>query len=135
MDLFGPANVVNGLARPTRGPNAWVAASDDPAPCLDLRWEAPQTIGRIELSWDTDHDHPMETVFMGHPERAMPFCVRHYRVCDAAGRLLAERTDNYQTRNTIHLSPPAVTDGLTVQVLASHGRTPAALFEIRCYAA
>jgi hypothetical protein len=134
VDLFGPANVINGLARPANGPNAWVAAANDPAACLTLRWPMPQIIGRIELSWDTDFDHPMETVFMGHGERAMPFCARDYRLFDAAGRVLAERTDNHQTRDTIRLAPPANTDRLTVQVLASHGRVPAALFEIRCYA-
>jgi hypothetical protein len=132
LDLFGPANVINGVARPTSGPNAWVAAADDPAPRLTLRWAQPQTIGRLELSWDTDHDHPMETVVLGHSERAMPFCVSHYRVYDGAGRLVAERQGNYQTRNTIHFSPPLVTDAIGIEALASHGPTPAALFAVRC---
>ena len=38
---------------------------------------------------------------MGHPESAMPFCVKHYRVLDGEQRLVAERKDNHQTQNTL----------------------------------
>lgn len=132
LRVFGAENVRNGVARPAAGANAWVCAPDDPTPTLRLRWPEPQRIARVELAFDTDHDHAMESVLHGHPERAMPFCVRHYRLY-AHDRLLAERGDNHQTRNTIHLDPPVFTDELVIEVLASHGRTPAALFEIRCY--
>ena len=30
-------------------------------------WAEPRTVGRIELAFDTDFDHPMESVLMGHP--------------------------------------------------------------------
>ncbi len=134
LDLFAPENVVNGVARPTDQPNAWVAAFDDPLPTLTLQWDAPQTIARIELSFDTDFDHPMETVHWGHPERVMPFCVKHYRLRDAAGRILVEKTDNHQTRNTIVLDQATTTTRLQVELLGSHGPVPAALFQVRCYA-
>jgi hypothetical protein len=131
LDAFGPANVTNGVARPTSGPNAWVADPSDPAPALTLRWDSPQTIGRVELGFDTDFDHAMESVLMGHPERAMPFCVRRYRL-EANGATLAEVADNHQTRGVIRLPRPITTDELTVRVLETHG-APAAIFELRCY--
>jgi hypothetical protein len=133
LDAFAVANVTNGVARPTRGPNAWVADFRDPAPTLTLRWDQPQTIARIELGFDCDFDHPLESVLMGHPERCLPFCVRHYRICDGQGHVLAEVNDNHQTRNTIHLPAPVTTRELTLACLASHGPSPAALFEVRCY--
>lgn len=132
IDLFRPANVTNGTARPTMQPNAWVADSRDPSPCLTLRWNSRQSIGRIELSFDTDFDHPMESVLMGHPEREMPFCVKSYRVRDGDGRTLAERAENHQTRNVLTLSPPVETAELHIDVLETHG-APAAIFEVRCY--
>jgi hypothetical protein len=135
LDVFAPENIVNGIARPTNQPNAWVADFQDRAPTLTLAWNAPQTIARIELNFDTDFDHPMETVHWGHPERAMPFCVRHYRICDDAGKLIAEQTDNYQTRNTVVLEHPITTRRLQIEVVASHGAVPAALFAVRCYTA
>ncbi|WP_420799277.1 FAD-dependent oxidoreductase [Ktedonospora formicarum] len=131
--VFGSENLFNGVARPTNQPNAWVAALNDPMPTLELRWEQLQRIARIELSFDTDFDHPMESVLMGHPERVMPFCVKQYRIC-ANERLVAENTENHQTRNTIILAEPIVTESLTIHLLERYGDVPASLFEIRCYA-
>ncbi len=133
LAVFEPQRVANGRTRPTCWPNAWVADPEDPAPALTLQWDQPKTLGRIELTFDTDRDHPLESVFFPHPENVMPFCVKHYRVLDGRGRVLAERTDNHQTRNTIVLDPAATTDRLVVELLASHGDVPASLFEVRCY--
>jgi hypothetical protein len=133
--LFGAENVLDGPTRPATQPNAWVAALHDPKPALTLRWERPQTISRIELFFDTDFDHAMESVQWGHPERAMPFCVKHYRVRDADGALLAECAENHQTRNRIVLPQPVKTDRIVIECISTHGGgTPAALFAVRCYA-
>jgi hypothetical protein len=130
---FSSANIINGLTRPVNAPNAWVADPDDSAPTLTLQWEEPQQIGRIELCFDTDFDHAMETVLRGHPEHVVPFCVTQYRLCNGAGELIASCDDNHQTRQIISLSEPITTDQLTLHVLATHGQAPAAVFEIRCY--
>ncbi len=131
--LFVPQNVANGWDRPTFGPNAWVADFTDPQPTLTLSWPEPQTIGRLVLAFDTDFDHPMESVLMGHPESAMPFCVKHYRVLDGEQRLVAERKDNHQTQNTLTFDPPLVTRQVVIECVASNGAAPAALFGVRCY--
>jgi hypothetical protein len=133
LGSFAAVNVANGVQRPTTAPNAWVADMGAKKPCLYLEWPEVQLIRQIELFFDTDYDHAMETVLMGHPDRAMPFCVRRYRVLDEAGRPLVERLDNHQTRNTIHFATPVETRKLTIEVLESHGEVPAAVFEVRCY--
>ncbi|WP_198664255.1 FAD-dependent oxidoreductase [Jiangella endophytica] len=125
-------NLRHGHARPTAQPNAWAAAPGDPAPAATLRWASPRTIERVELGFDTDFDHALETVLWAHPENAMPFCVRHYRV-KAGGAVVAERTANHQTRDTLTFDPPLETDELTVEVVAGHGDVAAAVFEVRCY--
>jgi hypothetical protein len=134
LDLFGPENVCNGVARPTRQPNAWVAATDDRKPRLTLRWAVPRRIARVELGFDTDFDHPMESVLMGHPERVVPFCIDRYRVLDNQENQLFECHENHQTRNTVRLAVPVVTDALHIDVIETHG-APAAIFEVRCYEA
>ena len=131
--VFEPARVTNGRTRPTCWPNAWVADPSDQAPTLTLQWDEPQTLGRIELTFDTDRDHPLESVFFPHPENVMPFCVGHYRIRDDKGRVVAERTDNHQTRDTVILEPAATMKRLDIELLASHGPVPAALLEVRCY--
>jgi hypothetical protein len=133
LAVFGPANVTNGVARPTSGPNAWVAALDDSHPALTLRWDAPQTVRTVELSFDTDFDHPMESVLMGHPERAMPFCVKALRIC-VDGREVAHIIDNHQTRRQIVLPAPVAAASLTIEVLQTWSDAPAAICEVRCYA-
>ena len=125
-----------------------------------LAWHKPQTIARIELSFDTDFDHPMESVLMGHPERVMPFCVRDVALAQPArvptaitGRgktvaqaatdgsiasategLLFEVSGNHHSRQVIRLRKPVTTDCLELRLLAPSASVPAALFEVRCYA-
>ena len=134
LEVFRAGNVTNGIARPRSQPNAWVADFADAMPTLSLSWSEPQTIARIELTFDTDLDHPMESVLWGHPEREMPFCVRAYRIFDDTDRLLAEGSDNHQTRNVILLPNPAVTRRLRLEFEHPSTRVPAAVFEVRCYA-
>jgi hypothetical protein len=134
LAAFGAANVVNGVARPTTAPNAWLAAIADPAPTLTLRWAQPQTIARVELMFDPDYDHPMESVLMGHPERRMPFCVERYRVLDESGAVLATCAENHQARNVIVFASPVTTRALRLELTAPAAHVPAALFEVRCYA-
>ena len=132
LDLFGPENVTNGVARPTRLPNAWVAAANDRAPRLTLRWSEARQISRLVLGFDTDFDHPMESVLIGHPERVVPFCVKRYRILDYLENLLFESPENHQTRNTIRLEPPVVAEALHIDVIETHGAPPA-IFEVRAY--
>jgi hypothetical protein len=133
VPVFQPGNVTNGIHRPTRSANAWVAALDDPAPVLTLKWAEPQTIQRIELAFDCDYDHAMETVLYGHPERVVPFMVTRYRILDAAGHVLHECGENHQAWNRITLPTAVTTNALRVEILETGGRAPAAIFEVRVY--
>ena len=133
INLFQAENIRNGTDRPTSAPNAWVADWNDPQPRLTLKWTAPQQISTIDLFLDTDYDHPMESVLMSHPETVMPFCVRHYRIKDAAGNIVAEKKDNYQTHNRIQLEQPVITDTLIIELEHPSANVPAALFAVRCY--
>lgn len=135
LDAFDPDSVRDGLGRPTTGVNAWVADPEDPCPTLRLEWDTPRSIGEIVLVFDSDSDHAMETTLMGHPECVVPFIVRHWRIRDEAGALVAECDDNHQTINRVRLDMPLRTRRLQVELLATAGEgVPAALFGLRCYA-
>lgn len=133
IDLFKAENIRNGIDRPVSSPNAWVADWNDPSPQLTLTWNEPREVHHIDLFFDADYDHPMETVLISHPETVMPFCVRHYRIKDAAGNIIAEKKDNYQTHNRIPLQQPVITNSLTIEVEHPSENVPAALFAVRCY--
>lgn len=153
LRAFSARNLTNGINRPTRATNAWVADFSHEQAVVRLTWESPQTIAVIEIDFDSDFDHPMESVLMGHPERDMPFCVGNVRVtCSPAGgspatcgqssattlthkatRTIAEIIGNHQTRRVISLDAPVTTDCLELHVLAPSTTVPAALFAVRCY--
>jgi hypothetical protein len=148
---FAAANLANGISRPTRAANAWVAGFDQEQPVVRLTWEKPQTIASIEIDFDTDFDHPMESVLMGHPERDMPFCVQDIKIAipadsadsglsgstatltHTATHVVAEILGNHQTRRVITLETPVTTDCLELQLLVPSIHVPAALLAVRCY--
>jgi len=132
LEAFEPSNVANGVARPTDAPNAWVADFADSHPRLTLSWPQPVAIRRVELSFDTDFDHPMESVLMGHPERVMPFCVRSYSV-RSDDRVVAAVNENHQTRNALSFESPLITRSLTIEVERALEDIPTSILELRCY--
>jgi hypothetical protein len=130
---YAADTIQNGYARPYHAPNAWAADLADASPRLTLRWDHPRSIQTIQLSFDTDFDHPMESVLMHHPEHVMPFCIKNYAVYDGQGNLVKKVSGNYQTRNIITLQEPLVTDTLVIACEHPAANVPAAIFEIRCY--
>jgi hypothetical protein len=136
--LFSPGNVTNGTQRPTNQPNAWVADLNDPNPTLTLTWPSQQRFGRVELYFDTDFDHPLETVIMIHPETVSPFCVQEYTLCNDRQERIFHQTDNHQTNCRIRFEKPIESKSLTLHLkrrtdVERACTTPVALMEIRCY--
>lgn len=131
--IFEPENIRNGIERPVKLPNAWVADLKDEHPSLHLQWPTPQLINSLALCFDTDFDHPMESVLMTHPENVMPFCVRNYQITDGQGNTIYACTGNYQTRNEIKFDEPVKTDKISIFVEHPSSDVPAALFGVRCY--
>jgi len=132
LQPYCPANVINGFARPWQGTNAWAPEPSDPNPTLRLSWDKPQTLSNIEIVFDTDFDHPMESVLLSHPERIMPGCITAYRILADDTQVLAEILENHQTRRALKLPKPVTASSISIQIL-SHGAAPPAIFEVRCY--
>jgi hypothetical protein len=133
LATFAVENIRNGLQRPTNQPNAWVADPTDERPSLHLNWEDPQNIRQLVLHFDTDFDHPMETVLMAHPENEMPFCVKRVRVWNDREELVAEILDNHQSLRRIDFEEGVYTRSLRIEVEHPSAVVPAALLELRCY--
>lgn len=132
LQAFNASHLTNGVSRPVRATNAWAADFSDAQPVIRLQWDSPQTIASIEIDFDTDFDHPMESVLMGHPERDMPFCVREVRI-QATSTVIAEILDNHQTRSVVRLQTPVTTDCLELHLASPSEHVPAALFAVRCF--
>ncbi len=131
--VFDVKNILNGIDRPTHHPNAWVADLHDPSPVINLHWSEKKEIRTIEIMLDTDFDHPMESVLMGHPEHVMPFCVRDFYVQDEQGEVIWQVTDNHHSLQRITLDKPCTTGRLSFHFSHPGPNIPAAVFAIRCY--
>jgi hypothetical protein len=129
---FEPENIQNGAARPVSAPNAWVASPADSAPALTLKWSTPQKISEILITFDSDYDHPLEQIIMGHPENAVPYCVRDFAVKDGSGNVLAAERDWHNAVKRVVLENPVTTESITIECFSTWG-APASIFEVRCY--
>jgi hypothetical protein len=131
--VFGPENVVNGFIRPLNQPNAWIADFNDAAPALTLEWDAPKTLSRVDVFFDCDYDHQLETVLFGHPENVSPYCAKRWRLRDDQGRVLHECTENHHGINRVNLIPAVTTQKLRLEILEMNGPVPATVMEVCCY--
>jgi hypothetical protein len=131
---FSIENLRNGIFRPTTQPNAWVAAVEDSNPTFTLEWKQVQEISSIQLYFDTDFDHPMESTLMGHPESEMPFCVSSFEIKNDKGETVHRQDKNHQTIQKIQLHKPVNTRKLTFVFAKRLESVPVSLFGVCCYA-
>jgi hypothetical protein len=132
-DVFGVENIRNGIDRPVSHPNAWVADLSDASPSITLGWDTKREISSLEICFDSDFDHPMESVLMGHPENVMPFCVTNFSVEDENGNILWNVQDNHQTIRRFKAAEKISTQHLTFRFEHPSHQVPAAVFAIRCF--
>lgn len=128
IQSFNAENLRNEFFRPVSSSNAWVADLEDNNPTLTLTWDIAQTISKLRLFFDTDSDHAMENVQMGHHDSIMPFCVKNYIIKDAESNVIYEKTDNHLTVNDVILDKRVVTNQLTISFQHPSDKVPAALF-------
>lgn len=132
LNRFTADQVTRGPERPTSAANAWVAELDDRQPSLQLEWTEAREIKKIVFGLDTDFDHGMETLMMEHPENKIPFCVSGIRIFDQNETLVAQRTDNHETRPTFEFQN-LVTSRLRIEFTAGDCQIPVSVFRVRVY--
>jgi FAD dependent oxidoreductase len=133
LQAFEPDNVVNGYARPTAQSNAWVATPDDKNPTLVLSWPEPVVLGSVELGFDTDFDHPLETVLIANPETVPPACISALIITDDTGQVVGEVRDNHLSMVAVRFAAPVRTRRLTFAFTPLAAGAPVALFRVSCY--
>ncbi len=116
LDCFGGENLGGCYYRPYLSANGWIPAPEDKSPEVTFSWDAPQTVSSLRLFFDTDFDHAMENVQMGHYDAAMPFCIKNYTVYGDKGEVLAEVKGNHQSMNFIKLSKPYTGKSIKVAI-------------------
>ena len=128
LEAFPSNNLRTEIFRPVIETNAWVADYSDENPTLTLSWKDMQWINHIKLFFDTDADHAMENVQMGHHDAAMPFCVKEYEIMDDKGNVIFSANNNHQTVNMISFKESIKTKMLIIRLKHPSELVPAALF-------
>ena len=103
---------------------------------LTLRWDSPQTISMIQITFDTlqrtYHEMPLDC-----GKRVSPQCVRDYDIeaFDAGEwRTVLSERDNYHRFRRHELAEPVYTNALRLKVLSTWDETKAAgIYEMRVY--
>jgi len=133
LRAFEPVNVINGYARPTAQTNAWSSVPEDEAPGLTLTWPELVTISSVELGFDTDFDHPLETVLIANPETIPPACVPRIKITDESGKMVGEICENHLSTVIVRFAAPVRARQLTFALTRPVSGAPAALFRVSCY--
>jgi hypothetical protein len=132
LKSFNAEQLKTTYTRPFNRANAWVAAEEDSLPTITLSWEQRQPIRRINLFFDVDYDHAMESVQFGHHDNAMPYCAKAFRILDDKGKVIFSAPDNHQAMCGICFDEPVSTASIRIEILETRD-APAALFGVRCY--
>jgi hypothetical protein len=139
------ANVLDGFVRdePGGAVHRWGAELGPDGAWIELAWDAPRTLRRIQITFDTGFPRELtlsssDGITGGIIRAPQPETVRDYRLearTDARGpwTALAEVTQNHR-RLVRHDVPPVTARALRLHVTATNGDKLARVFEIRCYA-
>ncbi len=133
LQAFSTENLRNGIQRPVKSTNAWVADYDTDTAKLKIVWSEIQTINKVVLYFDADDDHPLESVLLFNPEEKMPFCADEISVFNCNDELIGQISGNYLAQRTIHFDKPATVTELKIKISNSDKTAPVSLFEVRCY--
>jgi hypothetical protein len=126
---YGGSNVVNGIARPEVGPNAWVSDSKEPLPQhLDIDFDCTRSINTIYLTFDIDLSRGIKYL-----QGPVPECVRDYELLfqrNGAWARILEVKDNYQGWRK-HVFDVVSTRKLRLLIKTTNGSKNARIYEIR----
>ena len=116
LEMFDVENLKSAYIRPFRGVNGWIPENIGESSYVDLEWDETKEISSIRLYFDTDAEHAMESVQMGHFYPVMPQCIRNYKIYADGGNEIVAVENNYQTINTIELERSIRTKSLRIVV-------------------
>lgn len=139
-NAYRAQNVVGGLARPFGGPQLWASAALRPgeAEWVELRWQDPQKIGRIELIFNDDVDEDLVNLHHHRtPFLVMPELVRDYRIeVERGGAWIAvDQVAGNRMRRRVHpIADSLEVTAVRVVVTETNGDAHAMIVAMRVFA-
>jgi hypothetical protein len=137
-------HVINGFVRDVEGQwtNRWSAELSGDGAWLQLAWDEPQQVSRVQLTFDTGFHRELtltssDSITKGIIRAPQPETVKDYQLeyrLSSAGKWqpLAEVKGNHQ-RLVRHEFAPVSAQAIRLRVTATNGDELARVFEVRCY--
>lgn len=103
-------------------------------PRLDIEWGSKQRLQQLDIFFDADYDHALESVLMRHADSVSPYCVKAFRVLDDAGSELARSDDWHHGRWTCRFETCVETTRISIEILSMNDRNAlASVYQVRAY--
>ena len=144
--LYVPAAIAPAGNRPWGAPHAWIAAPEDPAPSLTLRWDRLISVNEIRLFFDPDltmelpssHARHWEKSHLFAPRQGMPpQLVKEFTLSgllpSGTWEVLADRKDQHQRLVTVPLEKAQTLRALRVDIHSTWGNLPPVLYKVSVY--
>ena len=138
-DAFRPAQVRGGYARPYGGPNMWVSGpvAVDPQPWIELTWQAPQQVRRVDVLFDDDLNEDLINLHHHRTEHeVMPTLVRNARLETSGAdgpQVLARVEENRQRRWSVEFEEAVRLEELRLVVEDLHASARGRVIGVRVY--
>jgi hypothetical protein len=125
------------FAAKSRQNHMWRARMTPGGAWIELEWDQPQTIGSVQIAFDTGLDRRLmlsgsDSVTRGQIRAPQPETVRDYTISYNGGPIVSVK-GNYE-RLRRHKFDAVKASSLRIQVEATNGDDFARIFEVRCYA-
>lgn len=139
-----PENVIDGFVRDMEGEmnHRWIAPMSPDGARLELSWDEPQTLGHVQLTFDTGFHRELtlsaqDSVSAAIIRAPQPETVRDYRlivITPDGGEVEVARVEGNHQRLRRHDFDPVKAARLRVEITATNGSDTARIYEIRCMA-
>lgn len=137
-------NVINGLTRdlPGKLDNRWAGKLSSDGAWLELSWDKPQKIGRIQITFDSGFQRALTLTSQNSYNKRMirgpqPETIKDYEILatDGNGKTfsLAKVSGNHQRLNRHEFAPVEI-KSIRIKVTATNAADEARIYEVRCYA-
>ncbi len=128
INIYSLAQMQTSCYRPYGTANCWVAAVDEQEPTLTITFDAPTTVSRLRLFFDSDYDQALEPIQMGHYDNISPLCVQAFAIYDDQHRCLYQASRNHSSSCLIAFDVTVTTRQLTIQLTRPSAHVPAVLY-------
>ncbi len=131
--VYGPQNMITGVARPSGWTNIYRSSKDDTSPHCCFSWEEEQAIKSVEITFA---GNLLRSYHAYHPYFKDPKCVKDYDIqiqTQQGWQNIMHVRGNYQRRRVHTFDTETRTKAMRILIHSTWGEKSAGIYEVRIY--